>query len=305
MPSLQKISDITERYGITARTLRYYEEIGLLQSARIGSAQYRHYDNFAIARLEQILILRKLQLPLKEIIDILVSQETRVLAEAINRKLEALTGEITDMGHLQTLLQQLLILLNRGGLRLIDSLRILQKENDLLDHPEHEMKVEELKMSIENLNKLTDVRLIRLRPMKVAWCRAESAEPENDAWKTLNSWVQENGLDQSFTTRYFGFNNPNPTPGNPVYGYEVWATVSGDIQETEAIRMKTFPGGLYAVTNTYGQDIPDCWKRLDEWVNQNKKYRPAAHQWLEEHIVNDEQSFGPDMQLDLYYPIAE
>ena len=62
MTDLVKIREVTERYNIPARTLRYYEDMGLIESARVADYAYRLYDQRALKRLEQILILRKLNI---------------------------------------------------------------------------------------------------------------------------------------------------------------------------------------------------------------------------------------------------
>lgn len=53
--------------GVTARTLRYYDEIGLLRPARVGSNGYRYYEREQLLRLQQILLLRELGLDLTTI----------------------------------------------------------------------------------------------------------------------------------------------------------------------------------------------------------------------------------------------
>ena len=57
--------------GVSARTLRYYDEIGLLQPARINSSGYRIYGQAEVNRLQQILFYRELDLKLDEIKEIL------------------------------------------------------------------------------------------------------------------------------------------------------------------------------------------------------------------------------------------
>ena len=46
--------------GISSRTLRYYDEIGLLRPARINSSGYRIYGKEEVDRLQQILFYREL-----------------------------------------------------------------------------------------------------------------------------------------------------------------------------------------------------------------------------------------------------
>lgn len=58
MGELIKIREMASKYDISARTLRYYEDMGLIQSTRSADYAYRLYDEVAVHRLEQILILR-------------------------------------------------------------------------------------------------------------------------------------------------------------------------------------------------------------------------------------------------------
>lgn len=53
--------------GVSVRTLRYYDEIGLLKPAEVSDAGYRYYDNDNLALLQQILFYRELEFSLKEI----------------------------------------------------------------------------------------------------------------------------------------------------------------------------------------------------------------------------------------------
>lgn len=53
--------------GVSVRTLRYYDQIGLLPPAGVSDAGYRYYDGKALARLQQILFYRQLGFELKEI----------------------------------------------------------------------------------------------------------------------------------------------------------------------------------------------------------------------------------------------
>ena len=56
MNELAKIKDVSSKYNITTRTLRYYEDIGLITSTRSDDYAYRLYDENAVKRIEQILI---------------------------------------------------------------------------------------------------------------------------------------------------------------------------------------------------------------------------------------------------------
>ena len=59
--------------GISTRTLRYYDEIGILKPARINSSGYRIYSQIEVDKLQQILYYRELDVSLESIKDILSS----------------------------------------------------------------------------------------------------------------------------------------------------------------------------------------------------------------------------------------
>ncbi|MGD9093509.1 MAG: MerR family transcriptional regulator [Anaerolineales bacterium] len=61
------IKEIADLAGVTTRTLRYYDEIGLLTPASTGENGYRYYDQDSLMQLQQILFFRELDIPLKDI----------------------------------------------------------------------------------------------------------------------------------------------------------------------------------------------------------------------------------------------
>lgn len=69
------VNKLARLAGISARTLRYYDELGLLSPARISSNGYRIYGQKEIDRLQQILFYRELDVPLGKIRDILAAED--------------------------------------------------------------------------------------------------------------------------------------------------------------------------------------------------------------------------------------
>lgn len=61
------IQKLAKMAGVTSRTLRYYDEIGLLKPARINSSGYRIYSEAEVDRLQQILFYRELDVDLETI----------------------------------------------------------------------------------------------------------------------------------------------------------------------------------------------------------------------------------------------
>lgn len=149
-----------------------------------------------------------------------------------------------------------------------------------------------------------DVRIVRLEPLRVAAALAYGAEPEPQVWDTLLTWARaHNLLGVTPAPRFFGFNNPDPAPGTPNHGYEQWMTVGPQVAGEGPVKIKDFPGGLYAVARCDGIPNPEIWGRLAAW-RESSRYKCAPHQWLEECLTP-----GAEPQtgwvFDLYLPIAE
>ena len=70
------IGEAADRLGVSVRTLRWYDEIGLVSPAEVGENGYRYYDREAMALLQQAIFYKELGLPLKEIKALLQAPET-------------------------------------------------------------------------------------------------------------------------------------------------------------------------------------------------------------------------------------
>ncbi len=68
--TVQKLSRLA---GVSSRTLRYYDEIGILKPARINSSGYRMYGQAEVDRLQQILFYRQLEVSLDHIKSLMTS----------------------------------------------------------------------------------------------------------------------------------------------------------------------------------------------------------------------------------------
>jgi DNA gyrase inhibitor GyrI len=130
-----------------------------------------------------------------------------------------------------------------------------------------------MKSEVSSMNEF-DVRIVKLEPMRVA------------------------------SALGFGFNNPDPSPGNPNYGYELWLTVTPDVVPAGDIKIKDVLGGLYAVSRF--QDLANIgrmWQRLVAW-REESNYKAAHHQWLEELLTPAERP-PEEYVFDIYLPIRE
>lgn len=67
------VNEVSKISGISVRTLHHYDHIGLFPATGVTKAGYRLYDESALERLQQILLFKALEFPLKEIKEILDS----------------------------------------------------------------------------------------------------------------------------------------------------------------------------------------------------------------------------------------
>ena len=81
------ISDVARQAHISARTLRHYDDIGLLHPASVGSNGYRYYEREQLLRLQRILLLRDLGLGLGVIAQVLAGEQDEVAALRRHREL--------------------------------------------------------------------------------------------------------------------------------------------------------------------------------------------------------------------------
>ncbi|MET0338540.1 MAG: MerR family transcriptional regulator [Caulobacter sp.] len=101
------IQDLAPRLGVSARTLRFYEERGLIESSR-GRGGARHYDQGTADRVEQIVTLRRHGLSLGQIQQAVRADDIGALLGVL-RALRA--NRVEQIGKLDDLLARL----EKGG----------------------------------------------------------------------------------------------------------------------------------------------------------------------------------------------
>ncbi|MFI9276052.1 MerR family transcriptional regulator [Kitasatospora sp. NPDC052896] len=177
------IAEVVRMSGVTARTLRHYDEIGLLAPAWIGGNGHRYYEEAQLLRLQQILVLRALGMGLSEI--------GRVLAEQVD-ELEALRGHrrrlLAERDRLDALagtVSRTIVELEQsrkdGGFmtginrpeNLFEGIRPDQYEESLRDFPEHAEEVRRLtsamsEAEIEAGQRARTAQMIRLAELMAA-----------------------------------------------------------------------------------------------------------------------------------------
>lgn len=327
MEELKSITQITKSFGVSTRMLRYYEQIGLLKSQRMEGYSYRVYSEDSCLRLRQIIILRKLRIPLKQIAILLTDNNALNAIEVFMKNIGELDVEIDSLTTIRNILKRFVDeLSSKAGISLksdlLNDMSILSMISPLsitkINFKE-DNTMAELNKASEQLSKLTDrdVRIVYLPPATIATFQYVGDEPEMHVNQVIDKFVRDNDLIHAKPDlRHYGFNAPCPTDETGYHGYEMWVTVPDDLEIPEPLRKKHFEGGLYAAYM-----IPfgafEEWGRLAEWVQNSNLYEYNGNWdtnnmfgWFEEHLnyVNHvmlENTEPEGLQLDLLIPIKE
>jgi MerR family transcriptional regulator, thiopeptide resistance regulator len=174
------IHDIARLAGTTSRTLRHYDQIGLLAPSRVGANGYRYYDDAALMRLQRILLLRELGLGLPAIADLLAGNTND--AVALRTHLEWLRAEQQRLGRQITSVTATITAME-GGEQIM--------AEDMLDGFDHTTYKDEVEQKWGKAAYATSD----------AWWRSKSAA-EKAEWKQLHQqlaadWIAaaERGID--------------------------------------------------------------------------------------------------------------
>lgn len=329
--NLITISEISREFCISTRTLRYYEQIGLIESVKKDDYAYRTYDEVAVTRLRQILVLRKLRIPLKQISVVLQSENTAIIIEAFQQNLNEVDNEITALSTIRDIISSFITRLNESihqniKLNLMDDTALLEAVDALMVQkiPLKEKKTaEDLQAASEKLNKLTDrdVRIVYLPPMTVASIHIVGQDTNGEHAEYISAMILDDFIEKTNlktvypAARSFGFNNPDGIPDNdPAHGFERWISIPDDIKVPAPLTKKHLEGGMYAAHVIPMEAWDEGWMPLYNWVDENKDRYVGRWStidgvcgWIEEHLNywdwNNSYDGKAPNQVDLLMPI--
>ncbi|MCL2547391.1 MAG: MerR family transcriptional regulator [Oscillospiraceae bacterium] len=324
---LQTVRQVSQTYGISARMLRYYEQMGLLESERIDDYAYRVYDQAALKRLQQIVILRKLQIPIKQIRDILNNQNAVTIIEVFEQNISELDEKITALSTVKSLLARFVdelqekaevslkldILNDKSMISLVDALSVP------ISRIEENIPMEQLNKASETLAKYNEqnVRVVYLPPMTVVVSSYADIDAKDDKPYQERAMVVKNHMKKfiddvdlftiKLDTRFFG---ELWHEGHWEGSYKLWASIPDDLDVPAPLLKMKFDGGLYAMCK--GED------GLWDWLNASGDYawqpaggenRPIMHEYINmfnrhglKHGYNNKLGF---QFLELMIPIKE
>ncbi|MEO3946317.1 effector binding domain-containing protein [Gorillibacterium sp. CAU 1737] len=302
---LQTISQVSKGYDISPRMLRYYEQVGLIQSIRKKDNAYRLYDEAALKRVQQIVILRKLQIPVKQICVIMNSLDAVTVIDIFKKNISELDSELTALSTIRKILAEFIRELEHAAdlhLKLDflgdDSIAHLAGSLSLIQRNVKEsMTLNDLNKATEVLNKLKDVRVVYLPPMTVASAYFSGEKAEEKAWQAITDFVKKSDLVRHKPDlRLFKIDYSNATGTS--FGYEIWVSIPDEWVLPDPLVKKKFHGGQYAayVLGDHGYEVLG----LQDWVNESHNYQVDYEGNLArcEPPMNEIDSFG-GMWLDL------
>ena len=279
---LQTISEVSVKYGVSSRMLSYYEQRGLIKSRRMEGYSYRVYDEPAIKRLQQVIILRKLQIPVKQIRIVLNNPAAAAIIEIFKKNIRELDSEITALSTIRKILSNFVSELEKTAdlnlnhdflngdsvMELTGSLSLIQK-----NVKRGSMTMNDLSQASEVLNKLHNVRVICLPPMTVASYRHTGENAEENAVKTADDFVRKSGLLKiKPDIRHFIFEHPDRHPEDDILSYEALVSVPDDMDVPAPLVKKKMRGGMYAAY-TIDIDTFESWLGMQDWINDSDKYQ--------------------------------
>lgn len=266
--SLIKISEVAQQYNISTRTLRYYEQAGILWSSHSGPKAPRCYDPAALERLKQIMVLRKMQIPIKDIELIYKSENMQTMIQAFVDKLDTLDHEITALSELRRVVDDFLQKMITRGITRISAITLLYEETEKRLFPSvaegaEAVSFEALTRISREALKLHEVRILRL-PSK----------------RMLTSCLHAGGLvslDLESMQNLFAEYGIIPTPGlrncfyqkRPDEEWIMLAEISEDFDNKTPYQELDFPGGLYAAASSFMEDMDETFVLLREWIERS------------------------------------
>lgn len=298
---LMRINEVAETFGVSSRTLRFYEEKGLLWSQHPENKARRYYDESALERLKQIIVLRKFQIPIKDIIAIFNDESTSALTQAFIDKLESLDDEITALSELRRIVDDFLHKMLMSGVKKITAIPLLYEETKkrlTISEEDEIVTFEKLAEISRRALKLHEVRMIRLPAMRMLTSRFRTGETAV--------------LDLDKLQNLFGRYGFDPKPGFHncflhKKGENEWIMmieIPFDYDNQTPYLDEDFPGGLYAVVSCMMDNIDITFTLLKEWVDRNGEFEiRSGYEMIEEILPWDIAVKLSRFQQDVYLPI--
>lgn len=309
MNSLTKIKDISNKYGVTARTLRYYEDMGLLISVRNEQYAYRMYDESSVKKIEQILILRKLNISIKDIQRIFNSPGSEVVLEVLGKKVKNIDEEVSLLQELKEIVLDFINDIENKNFTNNEDVKLLyNKAKDIETHLtniDYIGKPSSLNRLLEITDKLDkkvpDIMVVRVPKFRAVTCGIQTWEDMfkpggymNQLWRYFHLYK-----DVMFDCRDFLLIKDNKAE---------WVCAIKDNVNKNDVKpfdLIDFPGGLYAMAVSIDEDeesIIKVQEKIFKWLdNTNFELDESRDIMFNMPFLDENNEYGNDIERGLGY----
>ena len=318
MNSLIKIKDVSLKYDITARTLRYYEDMGLLTSTRSDDYAYRMYDESAVRRLEKILILRKLNISIKDIQRIFSASGSDVVLEVLEKKVQNIDDEVALLHELKDIVLDFIREIERVDFannsdikQLYDKAKEIETQLVNVDYIGKPSNVSRLIEIAEKLDKkIPDVMIVRIPAFAAATTGDQSWQDMFKEGGGMNQLWKHHHLYKSVIFDCFDFLLPKNDKAEWICAVKDGVTDA----DVSPLKLTNFPGGFYAMAVSIDEDDESIRKvdgKICRWLDHTNFEVDASRDFMcnmpyldETDIINKDIEKGLGYkQLQRYVPI--
>lgn len=313
MSELVKIREISLKYEISARALKYYEDMGLITSTRSEDYAYRMYDDAAVKRLEQILVLRKLNISIKDIQRIFDSPDSKVVLEVLGKKVNGIDEEVSLLHELKSIVLEFIEQIKKADFAQDADVKLLyEKAQEIegqlvnVDYNGNPANVNRFMEIAEKLDKkIPDVMIVRI-PKFLALTSQYQSFGELFNEESLMFWMgRHRNLEKSVVFDCADF-LCRRNDGKFRWLYSVQECVKEF--DTTAYEVIEFEGGLYACAVCIDGDDDSIMKvenKIMKWLEKTNFILDRQRDIMGNMTYNDDEikeGLGYE-QLQRYVPI--
>lgn len=113
--------------GVSTRTIRHYEDLGLLECASKTESNYRLYGEEEIKKLEKILLFKSLGFSLEDIKDILSTSENQKIVGLFDKRLQNLDREMSEIVRHKKILNAITNIYKSQGLDYVNNYHLMKE----------------------------------------------------------------------------------------------------------------------------------------------------------------------------------
>jgi DNA-binding transcriptional MerR regulator len=265
--------------------------MGLIKSVRGDDYAYRLYDAVAVKRIEQILILRKLNISIKDIQRIFTASGSDIVLEVLGQKVQNIDDEVALLHELKEIVLEFIHQIeridfgNESNIKtLYDKAKEIETHLTNIDYIGKPSNVGRLLEAAEKVEREPDVLIVEMPSCRMVTSGLLTDQNEQDKfnamWGRLGSRIADKINPRDFMYR------------DAEYNKQVWLFMIEDWMteaDTAGYEIITFGGGLFAAV------LADSW----EYSEYDRVYK-GVKKWLsrQEHLELDE---GPGRHMFFHF----